>query len=286
MSADSVIVIQPEPVGSHLNDLELWWDSDAPFTSTRQALPAWEIVNDDTSMRRSKIPLADYTREFLRVHPGDQYQRALCWGKASVTSTERKDAERINFVRSFLYLMNEESLGDRIAYFASDADLEEGDVPLTAESAVDFFDFFRSVESKGQITLSCSPEGRLSASWRFPDKRGASLWFTGNSKVMFAATDKDGQFIVAEDGGEWDTLFSVAAKLVDAGLLEWSFGRGNSRAGTAWPGIAVDETLEMMGFPKRMRSLSGTESYIYPQTGASAFTPQIESYRSIGSSTH
>ena len=65
-------------------------------------------------------------------------------------------------------------------------------MPLIADSVVDFLDFFKSVESEGQINLSCSPEGWLSASWRFPDKRGASLWFTGNSRVMFAATDREG----------------------------------------------------------------------------------------------
>ena len=286
MSADAVIVIQPEIEESFLSDSTHWWYTDAFLTEPQQLPPKGKLVNDDTSMGRSKVSPADYEREFLRVHPGDQYQRALSWRKASVASTERTDADRINFVRSYLYFMNEESLGERIAYFASDAELDEGDVPLTAESAIDFFDFFRSVESEGQITLSCSPEGWLCASWRFPDKRGASLWFAGNSKVMFAATDHDGQFIVADDGGEWDTVFKVAGKLVDAGLLEWSFGRGNSRVGTLWPVIAVDETLEGMRFPRRVRFFSGTESNIYPQTGASAFTPQIESYRSIESSTH
>ena len=286
MSADAVIVIQPEIIGSYLDESSLRWYPDASLTEPRQMFSGVELVNDDTSVSPHRVSLVDYANKFLRIHPGNQYQRAFCWGKASVTSTEGKDAELINFVRSYLYLSDEEGLGDRIAYFASDADLDEGDVPLTAVSAVDFFDFFRSVESKGQITLSCSPEGWLSASWRFPDKRGATLWFTGNSRVMFAATDKDGQFIVAEDGGEWDTLFSVAAKLVDAGLLEWSFGRGSSRAGTVWPVIAVDESLEMMGFPQRMPSASGTGSYFYPQTGVNTFTPQIESYKLMESWTH
>ena len=219
MSADAVIVIQPEMVESYSDDSNLWWYPNAPLTEPQKMFSGWELLNDDTFMGNAMVSPADCANKFLRVHPGDQYQRAFCWGKASITSSERGDADLINFVRSYLYLMNEEGLGDRIAYLSSDADLEEGDMPLTADSAVDFFDFFRSVESKGQITLSCSPEGWLSASWRFPDKRGASLWFAGNSKVMFAATDKDGHFIVAEDGGEWDALFSVAAKLVDAGLL-------------------------------------------------------------------
>ena len=286
MSADVVIEMQREMEESFLNDSNLRRYSDVFLAEPQQLVSGSELVNDDTFVGRLEVSPTYFVREFLRAHPGDQYQRAVCLGKASVTSSGRRDAELINFVRSFLFLMDEKSLGDQIAYFASDADLEEDDVPLTAESAIDFFDLFSSVESEGEIALSCSPEGWLSASWRFPDKRGASLWFTGNSQVMFAATDLGGEFIVADDGGEWDTVFSVAKKLVDAGLFAWSFGRGNSQAGTLWPVIAVDETLEAMSFPHRMRFFSGTESNIYPQTGASAFTPQTGSYRLIGSSTH
>ena len=53
-----------------------------------------------------------------------------------------------------------------------------------------------------------------------------------------------------------------------------------------WPVIAVDESLEMMGFPKRMPSVSGTGSNFYPQTSANTFTRQIESYKLTGSWTH
>lgn len=286
MSADSVIIIYPEAVVPREDYPDLWRDSHAFITGARLVSSWQDVVDVDTSMGRPKIPFRDYAMRFCRVHPGDQYQRAFNWQKAMTLATERKDAERIAFVRAYLHIMNEGSLDDQIGYFASDEDLDEGDVPLTADSAVDFLDFFNSVESEGQISLSCSPEGWLSANWRFPDKRGASLWFTGNSRVMFAATDREGRFIEADDGGEWESLYGVAAKLVNAGLLEWSFARGNSRAGTLWPAIAVNETLETMGFYHRTFSLLGTENLTYLQTGASTFTPPIESYRLMGSSTH
>ena len=51
-------------------------------------------------------------------------------------------------------------LADRIAYFASDADLDDGDVPVTLESALGFLAFFGAVESPdGTESLTCSPEG-------------------------------------------------------------------------------------------------------------------------------
>ena len=286
MSADSAIQIYAEAVVPREDEPDFWWDSDAFIIGARRASSWQDVVDEDTSIGHLKIPPRDYAMGFCRVHPGDQYQRAFNWQKAKTSATEQKDAERIAFVRAYLHHMNEGSLGDQIAYFGSDDDLDEGDVPLIADSAVDFLDFFNSVESEGQINLSCSPEGWLSASWRFPDKRGASLWFTGNSRVMFAATDREGRFIEADDGGEWESLYRVEAKLVNAGLLEWSIGRGSSRAETLWPVIAVNETLEMMGFHTRMHFVSGTENSTYLQTGASTFTPLIESYRWMGLSTH
>ena len=43
-------------------------------------------------------------------------------------------------------------LAERIAYFASDEDLDDGDVPLTLESARGFLAFFGAVETEGQST--------------------------------------------------------------------------------------------------------------------------------------
>ena len=40
-------------------------------------------------------------------------------------------------------------LADRIAYFSSDVDLDDGDVPVTLESALGFLAFFGAVESEG-----------------------------------------------------------------------------------------------------------------------------------------
>ena len=68
----------------------------------------------------------------------------------------RSVAEACDVLRSW----GEPDLADRIAYFASDTDLDDGDVPVTLESALGFLAFFGAVESEGAIELGCS-SGRL-----------------------------------------------------------------------------------------------------------------------------
>ena len=110
----------------------------------------------------------------------------------------------------------------RIAYFASDEDLEEGEAPVTLESVMGFWEFFNQVESQGKLDLACSPEGCMSAVWRFPDdERRACVWFFGDNRVTFSATDAAGNFIrIADDGGR-HTPNAVMEKLVQSGLLTW-----------------------------------------------------------------
>ena len=68
-------------------------------------------------------------------------------------------------------------LAERLAYFASDEDLDDGDVPLTLESARGFLAFFGAVETEGKVHLGCTTEGWICAEWDFPDRRDAGLWF-------------------------------------------------------------------------------------------------------------
>ena len=75
----------------------------------------------------------------------------------------RSVAEVCDVLRSW----GEPDLADRIAYFASNADLDDGDVPVTLESALGFLAFFGAVESEGQVELGCSQEGWICAEWDF-----------------------------------------------------------------------------------------------------------------------
>ena len=132
-------------------------------------------------------------------------------------------------------------LAQRIAYFASDEDLEEGDVPVTPESTLGFWELFKAVDSEGRLGLTCSSEGWLCGSWDFSDARGATLWFLDSQRVMFAATGTDGKFIriaSAEDTGSREIL---AKTMVEAGLFSWrpkSPVSKNSQLGNMSPDIA------------------------------------------------
>ena len=132
------------------------------------------------------------------------------------------------------------ALARRLAYFASDADLEPGDVPLTLSSALGFWSFFRRVDSEGRAFTGCSPEGWLCVEWDFDDQRGVSLWFVDDQQVRFAAKGADGQWVKV-DGGNAGSLAVVAEKLVEAGLFQWhqeTAASKNWRANTTSPDTA------------------------------------------------
>ena len=112
-------------------------------------------------------------------------------------------------------------LADRIAYFASDADLDDGDVPVTLDSALGFLAFFGAVASPdGTESLTCSPEGWILSVWRFPDQRRISLWFVDGDTVMFAIRKADGRFVLdLNNGSETASRAYITAKLLET--EEW-----------------------------------------------------------------
>ena len=122
-------------------------------------------------------------------------------------------------VCDILRLWGEESLANRITYFASQDDLDEEEVPVTDASACGFLRFLRDIQFDGNLQLTCSPEGWLCATWHFNDARSAVLWFLDAHRVMFAATGPDGEF-VEEPDGEMDILY-IRAKLVETGIFSW-----------------------------------------------------------------
>ena len=136
-------------------------------------------------------------------------------------------------------------LADRIAYFASDADLDDGDVPVTLDSALGFLAFFGAVESAdGTVSLTCSPEGWLLSVWRFPDLRRISLWFVDGDTVMFAVRKSDGRFVLdLNNGSETAGRAYITAKLLETEeWFTWYRDRqaalaGSVAAGGVYPAI-------------------------------------------------
>ena len=130
----------------------------------------------------------------------------------------RSIAEACDVLRSW----SEPDLADRIAYFASDTDLDDGDVPVTLESALGFLAFFGAVESEGQVDLGCSPEGWICAEWDFPDLRDAGLWFLDGHRLMYSARNADGFFMdFNNDGNKVGDRIVITEKLVTSGLFTW-----------------------------------------------------------------
>ena len=113
-------------------------------------------------------------------------------------------------------------LAERIAYFASDEDLDDGDVPLTLESARGFLAFFGAVETEGKVHLGCTTEGWICAEWDFPDRRDAGLWFLDSQRLMYTANGFDGRFLdLNGDGSSVGKRVDITEKLVRSGLFTW-----------------------------------------------------------------
>ena len=127
-------------------------------------------------------------------------------------------AEACDVLRSW----GEPDLADRIAYFASNADLDDGDVPVTLESALGFLAFFGAVESEGTIELGCSSEGWICAEWDFPGLRDAGLWFLDVHRLLYSASNADGFFMdFNNDGNKVGDRIVITEKLVTSGLFTW-----------------------------------------------------------------
>ncbi len=127
----------------------------------------------------------------------------------------------INDVCAVLVNWGAANIADRIAYFASDDDLDDDAIPVTADSARDFLRFYGTLDSKGDASLACTPEGWIFAEWDFEDLRSAGVWFCGGGRALFAATDADGEYVRIDGGSEVGLLPVIMAKLVQSGLFTW-----------------------------------------------------------------
>lgn len=131
-------------------------------------------------------------------------------------------AATISEISAGLREMGECALADRLDYLASDADLEPGECPATAESARGFFALFAAVESESKVGLGCSPEGWVVAEWRqFPDQRCVGIWFLDSDRVLFSGTDQDGELLKIEQRNQVTERCKVTQSLVEKGLFVW-----------------------------------------------------------------
>ena len=189
-------------------------------------------------------------------------------------------------VSEWLRRWHEDKLAERIEYFASDQDLEDDEVALRVDSAKDFLSFLNLVHTTAHISLTCSPEGWLCASWKFSDDRRATLWFRGSRQIAVVAIDPAGEYVDLEDGKEIGPLDEVVLKLVEAGLFKWrpsqrTIGSLSTEA-TMWHATIVAAELvrimlhhQMFSYPEQaMPELMRTP---YQRIGSSTFPMIVDS---------
>ena len=186
----------------------------------------------------------------------------------------------INDVCAVLNSWGEYALSDRMSYLASDEDLEEGEVPATLESARAFLGFFGAVESEGRVDLACSPDGEISAVWRFPDEqRRACVWFLDTNRVTFAATNAEGKFIRVNSDRDASNPSVILEELVQAGLLKWyKMATGSSCPSAMLLDIVASAEWYKMASPWRRPFYSETTRATYPPTGWSTSTTTIDHF--------
>lgn len=112
-------------------------------------------------------------------------------------------------------------LADRLAYLASDEDLEEGDLPATLESARGFLAFFGPVASSdaSRVEMSTMPDGWISAHWYFADERTVSVYFIDHERALYSACKSDGSYVDRDRKDGHFNQSDVAVRLV--GMKQW-----------------------------------------------------------------
>ena len=126
-------------------------------------------------------------------------------------------AEACDVLRAWGYA----DLADRLGYLASDADLEDGDLPARLESVRGFLAFFGAVETDGEMHLGCSREGWVCAEWDYPDQRDAGLWFLDDNRMMYTASNQNGKIIDFNLGSKIGDRVAITESLVESRLFTW-----------------------------------------------------------------
>ena len=124
-------------------------------------------------------------------------------------------------ISALLRDMGEGKLADRLDYLASDEDLENGESPITLESARAFFELFTSVEFEGSVGLGSTPEGWVYAQWSYPDERALGVWFIDTECVKYTARDKAGIHIDVEGSSRTLERSKLIHRLVQKELFSW-----------------------------------------------------------------
>lgn len=98
--------------------------------------------------------------------------------------------ENIGDIINFLRLLGYQKCAKRIEFLQNCDDFEQGEEPLSLESARSFFSFmsgfFNEFRQLGEPIVGIFSKGTLSAEWRTPDNKHLLIEFHANDVVSFA----------------------------------------------------------------------------------------------------
>ncbi len=134
----------------------------------------------------SNMSLSSQLSTELRGH-GLRYSDIL-QSHVSIRESIDNCIEEIYLTKIISRLRNEGLVdsADRVVELAGLQDFEEGEQPLSIESAQGFQDFILKFRELGEPVLGLFPEGTLSAGWRVADNKHLLIEFLDSDAISFA----------------------------------------------------------------------------------------------------
>lgn len=115
--------------------------------------------------------------------PNENITAAAVSVSSAFTSVEPSSFEE---VVTFLDYQGFDKCAERLIYLHSADDLEEGDEPLTLESAQGFIHLIRDFKDLGEPLLGLFSEGTLSVEWRIADDKHLLIEPLDSENASFA----------------------------------------------------------------------------------------------------
>ena len=115
-------------------------------------------------------------------------------------------------------------LADRITFLAFDVGGENGNQPPTLESIRGLLMVLGTIQSDVNIRVASTPEGLLTAEWRFDDQRNLAITFLDVDHVRLDATRADGNPVRIRNSTTRVSRKTAINRLVGQGLfarLQW-----------------------------------------------------------------
>ena len=144
--------------------------------------------------------------------------------------------------------MGEHRIAARLEYLASDALLDDGDVPVSLPACAGFWDFYSKYTGDAYLNLTCA-KGWLCTEWDFPDGSSVVLWFYDFDSARVTVFDNEGNIVDVNTDRRVRDRRTIMSNLDQAGYFSWRNMHSteeNSRPMTISPAIALRRSSETM----------------------------------------